>query len=633
MNTNIEHFLDYYVNQPNPRYAVMITGAWGCGKTHFIRKWVDKKAKNIETNKASTLTKPIYVSLFGLSSIQQIDKALTKEIYPIIKSNAYKIGKLTLNAISNVTLNCNLSNMAVGKIFNEANVELDIVSLFQNVSSKKKENQTVIFDDFERCNVKLSDLLGYINNFVEHSNIKVIIICNEKEVQDGEYDRFKEKLIGRYFQLEADIVSAINDFCEILGNPHFLIDHSSLIKDVFKKVGYGNFRSLYQGLQDFSEMLKKLRYDDSNSTQVEFVKRLLVQYIVAYREYPANESIKRMALKGPFIIDWSMINFELSTDNTELDNDTQDDDENRIEEEKLKKKYQLLDSSMFDNTMFHILNSLATGCDISNIINENLNPKETKETIYQKLSRFPSMENDDFGSVYLEALNYIINPSSNISIILQTMSTLLVIDSAGIRRLNDDIISTCLNNIETILREINDFSGMQNLKDSQLDRIITEIEDFSKDARLKLFANNVKGQVQSKIAELEEQEIRKLTNIDNSNFDEVTTMFFSQHDQIESAKYASKPVFNQIDPVGFVKAVCLLNNDNRTKFKSLLLNRYWNFDGRTLFSKFGWEVESLRVICNQLMSISKTKSDIDKWTLKELSRVFDKVASEIETDK
>ncbi len=34
----------------------------------------------------------------------------------------------------------------------------------------------------KRANVDVIDILGYINNFVEHDHIKTIIICNEKGI-------------------------------------------------------------------------------------------------------------------------------------------------------------------------------------------------------------------------------------------------------------------------------------------------------------------------------------------------------------------------------------------------------------------------------------------------------------------
>ena len=41
-----------------------------------------------------------------------------------------------------------------------------------------------MFDDLERASLDINEILGYINNFVEHDNIKVIIIANENEIED-----------------------------------------------------------------------------------------------------------------------------------------------------------------------------------------------------------------------------------------------------------------------------------------------------------------------------------------------------------------------------------------------------------------------------------------------------------------
>ena len=38
MNSLILDFLDSYADNPNPRYAVMLKGKWGCGKTHLIKQ-------------------------------------------------------------------------------------------------------------------------------------------------------------------------------------------------------------------------------------------------------------------------------------------------------------------------------------------------------------------------------------------------------------------------------------------------------------------------------------------------------------------------------------------------------------------------------------------------------------------
>ncbi|MFK2305108.1 P-loop NTPase fold protein [Bacteroides fragilis] len=47
MNRNILTFLNEYAEIPDPQYAIMLRGAWGCGKTFFIRQWI-KQLKTIK---------------------------------------------------------------------------------------------------------------------------------------------------------------------------------------------------------------------------------------------------------------------------------------------------------------------------------------------------------------------------------------------------------------------------------------------------------------------------------------------------------------------------------------------------------------------------------------------------------
>ena len=36
---------------PNPQYAIMLRGAWGCGKTFFIRQWMEQLKSNRDADK------------------------------------------------------------------------------------------------------------------------------------------------------------------------------------------------------------------------------------------------------------------------------------------------------------------------------------------------------------------------------------------------------------------------------------------------------------------------------------------------------------------------------------------------------------------------------------------------------
>ncbi|MBQ8736113.1 MAG: hypothetical protein IJY75_09140 [Bacteroidaceae bacterium] len=70
MNENISEYLLKYMKNPDPQYAVMIKGKWGCGKSFFIKNWLDNYKERYNTGKVAL--EPIYVSLYGLKEISQI---------------------------------------------------------------------------------------------------------------------------------------------------------------------------------------------------------------------------------------------------------------------------------------------------------------------------------------------------------------------------------------------------------------------------------------------------------------------------------------------------------------------------------------------------------------------------------
>ena len=89
----------------------------------------------------------------------------------------------------------------------------------------------VCFDDLERCQIDVKEVLGFINNFVEHRYLKTIILANEPEItnskiedqskernkpeeedqlkEDKVYYQIKEKVIGRDLKFEFDISTTL----------------------------------------------------------------------------------------------------------------------------------------------------------------------------------------------------------------------------------------------------------------------------------------------------------------------------------------------------------------------------------------------------------------------------------------
>lgn len=158
--SNILKEIQYYVDTDFYNYAVMIDGAWGSGKTHFVKNVLIQELE-------SKGNRVLYVSLYGVSNIQELGKKLYLDFLLQDKSKY-------------VTEHAELAESIIGTVF-------DIGSPFMgklgdiNIKEKKIRNiveNTVkhicpmkdcvlIFDDLERCNCSIQESLGYINGFVE----------------------------------------------------------------------------------------------------------------------------------------------------------------------------------------------------------------------------------------------------------------------------------------------------------------------------------------------------------------------------------------------------------------------------------------------------------------------------------
>ena len=616
-NIRIAEFLDKYVMSSDPRYAVMLTGTWGCGKTYFIKRWKDNLEDKITKNgKYSSLNKPIYVSLFGLSSIQDINEALTREIYPFMKTRAFKFGKKALKAVSSVALRCDLTKDD-DTLLDKANIQLDLVSLFRSEYDEQEERRTIIFDDFERCKMPYVDLLGYINQFVEHSNIRVIILCHEEEVKGVErddYARFKEKLIGRTFKIEPDTLAVISDFCEQLGLLELDEEQKQMIERVFEVVGYNNLRSLYQALLDFSNL--GIEYKTDNAQQKEKYERLLIQYVVAYCEYAANERVREVATH---CTSFKSV-FRYYVQDTRL----------TTEDKRIYGKYRRLagyhpDGWLFGVPMPFILHSIAEGEDLSNYLVGLLNESENDKPIHIRIANYSTMENDVFDSTYKEAMEYTLNPFSDVVSIIKTLYTLHLLDLRKIREYYG--WSDCLKNISTIVKSQNDknklFLWYDYVKADLHDGTIDKMIDFEK---------SVLRELSDRLLVLQEKELQELCQINNDNFEKTISKYFSLYRTKEESAFAFTPIFDLIDPTGFANALSSLSNNNKLRFRKLLLGRYEKKvpKGSTLYSFFENEINNLRGISKQLKKIASTKADIDKTATQELSIAFSFAADKID---
>ena len=286
MNENIVNFLNGYMMNPDPQYAVLLKGKWGCGKTHFINHWIDAYQKQEAEDK---VLEPVYVSLYGLSETKQITTAINRVLYPILYGKAAKAGKTFLKFMSAIVLKCDVDWNKDGNSDFSMDLGLDALSIFKSEDEKVKRGNLLIFDDLERCDIPMKKLLGYLNFFVEQCNCHLIVIGDEDKIAEGEnkkiFGEFKEKTIGREFEIATDIHSALDTFVNQTPKNDFVVGHQEQIEKFFAMTECDNLRILRQALWNFARFEESMTGFSEDERYENIMIHVLGTYIISYCEY------------------------------------------------------------------------------------------------------------------------------------------------------------------------------------------------------------------------------------------------------------------------------------------------------------------------------------------------------------
>ena len=276
----------------------------------------------------------IYMSLYGISNLEDISKKIFIETTQLMDKNLKKY----------------MDTHGQTTIPEYAKTGLDMANFFGVTKNGEKvnygeffatDNKILCFDDLERANVDVIDILGYINNFVEHDHIKTIIICNEKELatklkssnlemktfiatylldkegdllqtdkpmvekiadkieyvfdKANDYERIKEKLIGETFEYAPKFNYIINGILMRYEKDKdlitFLRQHIHLITNTFMKSGTRNLRILKHALNDFKKVFENVNKAYPN-TNLRVLQTMLIFTIAVSFEIKSGKITK-----------------------------------------------------------------------------------------------------------------------------------------------------------------------------------------------------------------------------------------------------------------------------------------------------------------------------------------------------
>ncbi|EAA8388564.1 hypothetical protein OZ379_003110 [Salmonella enterica] len=284
LNNHIIDNLNYYLNTSTPEYAFMITGGWGAGKTHFIESFIKEYNKNAIDNQSGN--KIIKISLFGFKTTSSIDEMIFQSLHPLL---GHRYTKLAGNILKGaLKLGCKIDINGDSRPDVDINASLDKIKFSEIFSTNTDTGEIIIaLDDLERTDIPLKEILGYVNYLVEISKVKVILIANEKILHEKDkssedktkdvYSKFKEKVIGKTFQIKHNIDNVLDSFldeseCEPLKR------HRDVIKNIYIRSDDTNLRKIKQSILDFGYIAN---YIDEEQLKNDEYSSLLIRVFFA----------------------------------------------------------------------------------------------------------------------------------------------------------------------------------------------------------------------------------------------------------------------------------------------------------------------------------------------------------------
>ena len=216
---NIIEELVHYCKNSDPIGALLLSGEWGSGKTYLI-----------EHDLSDALGSDyviVRISLFGVNNVSALHDAITRKwlssCYPLMsrialrkeKADEYKGIQRFINSFvkkANPIVADAADAISSVNIMNMVNVR----PIFEDMKTHKKRKAILVFDDMERSNINMTELLGVINDYCENQNFNTIIVANLRYLMlnlKGDLNVFKtlkEKTITHTVLYQPDYKSIIH---------------------------------------------------------------------------------------------------------------------------------------------------------------------------------------------------------------------------------------------------------------------------------------------------------------------------------------------------------------------------------------------------------------------------------------
>ena len=623
-NQTIFDFLTTYVTMPDPHYAILLKGKWGCGKTYFIEEWL--KAYNQpkeDVGEVDIVLKPIRVSLYGMSEVRQITDAIDKELHPFMHSKFVKYAKKGLNIFGKVTISSKFD------IFGNDDEEetsfstsIDALSLFKSDDKSIKGARFLVFDDLERCSIDTRELLGYINYFVERCRCHVVIIGDvthaDKDVQ-VQLAEFKEKTIGREFTIVPEMDSALNFFLKEIFEVDWLTLQKPLIKRTFEATRCENLRILRQCIYDF-----KVQYQDWDGRLIAndktFLKNLLVSYIVVYCEYKGGNSEVLRKWHTNYIQGLMIINDDAKTAIGQLQTKY-----NAFSE---KEGLEALNADNIANIVY----SIETGCSTAQYVNTSMSNLQAQPSILDRLVTFMDMTNKEVVKTSEKLAKEIADGKvANVYVVGRAISLMAYLDSIDICPLRRKTMNSAITFIKECMKKTKTMDDLYSVRNAavqgfnsyQSELKLPKRKEVGDDVQafFELKTDTMKNRMDEALDNLSDRNVGELMDIDSATMPD------------GHCAYELSPLFAKTDIKKLCKSIEGLSNKGKKVFCKFLQGHFklWcQVDG---IREYIDDTDRLKEILEKLKVMESKSVKVDKYAFNKLIVCIDNCIKRCEGDR
>ena len=619
MNENVLNFLNEYAKLPSPQYAVLLRGRWGCGKTYFVKHWLEEfdKSDKLPANENCIELKPIYVSLFGMREISDIKSAIDRCVNPFFYSKTGKILKIAGRIASKIIFKTELDIDKDGKSETSFSGSLDSLSIFENDNKDEvKGVKFIIFDDLERCQIPMKQLLGFINYFVEHCDCHVVVIGEEKYLDDKTQQdllEFKEKIVGREFEILPDIEAAIKLFVsEPMMAIDFLSKETGMIQLCFECSATLNLRLLRQSLLDFSSLISALpsKLVEDNH---DYLRSLLSCYIAVYAEY------RNIDNRG-YIVDWENCSVKAYVD-------TKDKESQKIRN--LMGKYNKVNSlNQFEALSIEmvpkIVEHIEKGLSLAPMFEKILSQKSRKLTALDRLDSYWDKTNEEFDELFdslvKELKDGIISEPVDIG---KSIGYLGFFDAMQFRELPEEAISDIKNRLLDIYQSCTCLEDLTKCH-YQFIQGYNYVRGYEQDKKkTKCIINFVSELFEQKKEELPDDMQLALHQLSDENVDNLVYIDSGSYPDYSSS-FRMRPIFAKENPHQLFESLCKMSNRGRNSFSQFLAYHYEFHVDCNFSDTFKPDHDVLVELRYLVMEEAKSKVSIERWSYDTLVEGLDK---------